>query len=168
MASSPSTPTTISRSGWTPEPGMLLPDEEASLEARLERVRKEKEEALHDPGPTWKEWFCYSAAKWWLFIGGYLVVLSWELAYLYPSYGVPLYETLPLIAVTLYAELLLWRFLWYRPHGDEPSRSTGDRVFRPSFLRPVQYGRWTPEWADIRAGRRVPSADVGPDPKEFL
>ncbi|HTP53539.1 MAG TPA: hypothetical protein VML94_01050 [Thermoplasmata archaeon] len=168
MASSPSTPTTIPRTGWTPEPGLLLPDEEASLEARLERVRQEKADALKDPGPTWKEWFCYTAAKWWLFLGVYVVVLSWEIVLLYPTSNVPLYETLPLIVVTIYLDLLLWRYLWYRPHGEEPSRSTGERGFRRSLLRPVQYGRWTPEWAEIRAGRMVPSVGGGPDPKEFL
>ncbi|MFY9717101.1 MAG: hypothetical protein WAK40_04115 [Thermoplasmata archaeon] len=167
-----SSPNTIPRTGWSAEPGMLHPDEEAALEERLERVRQEKADALKDPGPNWTEWFCYTAAKWYLALAVYLVLLVWEVGYLLPTEGPPSYLVLPIIALTLYGEFLFWRYLWYRPTDHEVererSRSTHDGRFHPTWLRPVQFGRWTPEAAMIRAGGSVVSSGTGPDPKEFL
>ena len=66
----------------------------------------------------------------------------------------------------IYLELLLYRFLWYRPDPEEGYRAT---AFRPTWLRPVRYGRWTPEAFRAREGKD-PFGDVavGPDPREFL
>lgn len=168
-SSSSSNPTTIPRSGWSPEPGMLLPDEEGALEERLARVREEKRLALADPGPTWTEWFCYHGAKWYLG-GAYLIVFSWEILYLWPPASVSPWVVLPVVGATFYVEYLLWGYLWYVPSGHDTghSRSTGDGRFRPTPLRLVRYGRWTPESAQLRAGIPVASPETGPDPKEFL
>ncbi len=163
----PSTPDTISRAGWTPEPGMVLPDEESAVEAQLVRVRQEKKLALEEPGLSWSEWFYFREARWLVGVG-ILIVFIWEILYLLPPANAPAYEVGPVMAATVYAGFLLWQFLWFRPMGHSPSRSTRDGRFRPSWTRPVPYGRWTPEAEDHRAGRTVPTPQQGPDLREFL
>jgi len=158
----------LKKYGSTGEPTTeLLPDEEADLEARLARVREEKRLALLDPGPSWKEWFYYRASKWYILLG-FIIVLAWEVAYLFPAYGVPYYYVLPLIAATVYLQFLTYRYLWYRPKREGTSHSSREGRFRPTWLRPVPWGRWTPEAADARAGRPVILPEQGPDPREFL
>ena len=160
-------PQTIPRTGWAPETEELRPDEEVALEAQLERVREEKRLALDDPGPSWREWFLFHGAKWYVALG-FLVVLSWEVLYVFPPTNVSALVVAPVIVVTLYADVVLWQYLWYRPHGASPSLSTRHAPFRSRLLTPFVCGRWTPEAAELRAGRPIPSVDGGPDPREFL
>jgi hypothetical protein len=40
--------------------------------------------------------------------------------------------------------------------------------FRPTWYRPVEYGRWTPEADLVRSGIGIYDRPEGPDPKEFL
>jgi len=167
-----SAPDTISRTGWTPESGELRPDEEAALEEQVRRVQEEKRLALADPGLSWREWFLFRGAKWYLGLG-YVIVLSWEALYLFPPPDVPgyvvvpPYVVVPLILLTLYGFVVLWQYLWFRPFGHVGSRSTRGPTSR-NWLRPFAVGRWTPEMDDIRAGRRPVAAAEGPDAKEFL
>jgi hypothetical protein len=164
----PHTTDDLKQYGSTAEPTtQLLPDEEVALEAQLVRVREEKRLALLEPGPTWSQWFFFRAAKWYVIVA-FLIALSWELGYLFPPSNSPADEVLPVVAATVYAEFLLYRCLWYRPTSGGPSRSTRDKPFRRSLIRPVRYGRWTPEGADVRAGRPVVVPAQGPDPREFL
>jgi hypothetical protein len=157
----------LERYGTSPEPTPLLPDEELALEEQLARVREEKRLALLDPGPSWSQWFCFGAAKWYVVLG-YLILLTWEIGYLLAPTNAPVDEVLPVVAVTLYGEFLLYRFLWYRPSSLAVSRSTRTGGFHRSWLRPVQYGRWTPEGVNARAGRPPIDPSQGPDPREFL
>lgn len=124
----------------------------------------ERTEAIEEPGPSWHDYFYFSFAKAWGLLG-FAVVDAWVIAaWLQPLQVVPL--VLSLIAAS-YLELLLFRFLWYRP-GPDDSASTG--AFRPTWLRPVRFGRWTPEGERVRKG--LPGEDLdertGPDPSEFL
>lgn len=147
--------------------GILLPDEEADLEARLDRVREEKQKALAEPGPSWREWFLFSGAKWYVVLG-YLIVFAWEASYAGPDAHVALYIVAPVVAVTLYAEFLLYRFLWYRPKIGDHSRSRRSDGRWRRWLYPVRYGRWTPEADAVRAGHPILVPEAGPDPREFV
>lgn len=138
--------------------------ERQALRERLDRVAAEKRAALLDPGPTWREWVFYEALKWWLtivlLIVDSLLIVQW---FIWGSY---LGLTLSLV-LTLYAEFLLYRYLWTRP----PPRATRrDTRFHRTWYRPVEYGRWTPEaeFARSHGGQRYTSADDGPSPEEFL
>ncbi|MFZ1024408.1 MAG: hypothetical protein WAN87_09760 [Thermoplasmata archaeon] len=123
---------------------------------------QEKQAALQEPGPSWHEWFFFSASKMWIGIG-MLIVDTW-IVVTFTEMGN--YVALGLaLAAALYADFLLFRYLWYRPDPHTPS-SRGP--FRPTWFRPVQYGRWTPEAERIRMGMPVAAPDTGPDPREFL
>ncbi|MCI4353104.1 MAG: hypothetical protein L3K14_06935 [Thermoplasmata archaeon] len=120
--------------------------------------------AIEEPGASWREYLYLSLAKAWVLLG-FGVVDAWIIsAWLQPPNVLALGLTL---AGAFYLEFLLFRYLWYRPGPDE-SASTGP--FRPSWTRPVRFGRWTPEtWRlrDARA-RGEPAEHHGPDPSEFL
>ena len=143
-------------------------EERAMLEEGLRRLREDQKRALADPGPTWKEWFLYRGSKW--YIGLLCLILDGvEIASFLPF--VPPYyvrgpELVGVLAPTLYLEFLLYRYLWYVP-PQEQGHSRSAR-FRSTWLRPVEFGRWTAEAARIRAGERPPTAAAGPDPREFL
>ncbi len=133
-------------------------DEEVSVGERMDRVAEEKRQALLDPGPPWKEWFLYSGAKWWVGLG-FLIVDVWILVTWIELGAAILFG--PLLVVSLYLEVLLYRYLWYRP--SEPSRN-----FHASWFTPVRYGRWTPEGGQLRAGASLTDVEEGPNPHEFL
>jgi hypothetical protein len=141
-------------------------EEVDDIEARLDAVRAEKLAALADPGPSWSEWFFFHGAKWYM-TAAFLIPVAWEIASLFAPANVPGYEIGPVLAGTFYAEFMLYQYLWHRP-SSHPSRSLGARSFRPTWYRPVQYGRWTPEGTELRAGRPVVSVEEGPDPREFV
>ncbi len=124
-------------------------------------VREEMELARQDPGPTWRQWFFFSAAKWWLGLA-FLVVDVWILVSAL-TYG-PL--TLLLLVVAVYAEIFTWQYLWHRPEGRSQSAKGARRMW---WIRPVAVGRWTPEAEEDRVPAPVSGAtDHGPDPREFL
>ncbi|MGI0071431.1 MAG: hypothetical protein ACRECT_05130 [Thermoplasmata archaeon] len=133
-----------------------------ALREQLERVAEEKRRALADPGPGWREWWFQNGARWWLGLG-LLIVDAWIIVE-----GLDLgawIALFPALVGAIYAEFLLWRFLWYVPSYDAPRRRG---PFRATWTRPVQYGRWTPEGAAARAGPRSVGSDDGPRPEEFL
>ncbi|HTT35320.1 MAG TPA: hypothetical protein VMH78_05580 [Thermoplasmata archaeon] len=132
---------------------------------------EERARALADPGPSWQSWFYFSFAKVWTVLGFFIVDV-----FLLTYFGAPfdpagLALSLPL---ALYAEILLYQYLWYRPgppHDDAVAARAPAR-----WLRPVPYGRWTPEADRVRAG--LPPTPGTPatgradgstvDPSEFL
>jgi hypothetical protein len=126
----------------------------------VEAVAAEKKAALADPGPPWREWFLRSALKWYLGLGFLIVdgILfdSWLVAGLWQVGLVSL-------ALALYAEVLVWQYLWYRPAEVRPGYH---RAPRRLWIHPVRYGRWTPE-ADLARHGGTPPIDQ-PEPSEFL
>lgn len=120
-----------------------------------------RQRALAERGPSWKEWFYFEFLKVWIVLG-LLIVDSWIIAiWLDPINVLAIVGS---VAVVLYAEFLLYRCLWYRPDPDHEPRE-----FHRTYLRPVRFGRWTPEAWRVRAGLDpMPGSTGGPDPREFL
>jgi len=136
-------------------------EEELAFRERLEQVVQEKREALDNPGPPWKEWFLHDGAKWWVGLG-FLVIDTWFIVG-----GLQAGETalgLLLLIPATYLQFLLWRFLWYRPESDRPVRGG----FRRTWIRPTEFGRWTPEGVIVRTRGRGALVPPGPNPKDFL
>ncbi len=148
--------------GAPPEESTPTPEESAYYDERFAAVQEEKRQALEDPGPTWREWFYYSASKWWIGLG-LLILDAWLVAFWLEN-GVYV-GIAPSLAVALYAEFLFARVLWYRPSDD--GTGTG-RGFHRSWLRPVPYGRWTPEADRVRAGLPALPGEGASRSDEFL
>jgi hypothetical protein len=144
----------------TDETQLEDPEEFFALQAQLDAVAEEKRKALEDPGPSWREWWWFSASKWYL--GLLLFVLDiWLIAAGIETglLGLALLLTLGV----LYVEFLLWRFLYFVPREpDDPNHP-----FRPTWSRPAQFGRWTPEGEAVRHGGRV-IIEGTPDPNHYL
>src|SRR5580658_2712569 len=136
------------------------PEEELAFRERLEAVVEEKRQALLDPGPPWREWFLYDGAKWWMGLL-FLIFDTWIVAGGLEANLIAL-GLLALLPAT-YLELLLWRFLWFRPSLDRPVRGG----FTPSWLRLTEFGRWTPEGTIVRTSGRAALGPEGANPKEF-
>jgi hypothetical protein len=134
------------------------PEDRVAFREAVDRVAAEKKLALLDPGPTWKEWFYFSAMK--VYLGLAFMILDSWLVVGFLEVGLLLEAVLATIGA-VYLEFLCYRFLWRRPPLDHPIRAS----FRPTWHTPVQFGRWTPEGERFRAGLLVPG---GPDPREFL
>jgi hypothetical protein len=134
----------------------------AEIDARLARVREEKLASLEDPGPSWKEWFYFQATKWWIGIG-LIVVDSWIVGYWLEEGSVP--ALVGTLALALYAEFLLTRYLWHRP---DDARGLSVGRFHPTWLQPVEFGRWTPEGFRVRAGLSPQTGEAPARGEEFL
>lgn len=125
---------------------------------------EERTQALAEPGPTWSQWFFYSFAKVWTILA--FLILD---VFLLTAFGAPFlpWALFPSLALAVYAEYLLYQYLWHRP-GERP-RSTGE-PFRRTWHHPVAYGRWTIEAERAKIG--LPAVPMGeephPDPSEFL
>jgi len=145
----------------------MTPEQEEALEAHLQRVHDEKREALKDPGPGWKEWFLYRGAKAYVILG-FLIVDAWVVAWFIPFTWIGAILIGPLFAAILYIEAIAYLYLWYRPSSDAYRSQRRKGQFVPTWIRPVPFGRWTPEAADVRSGRLPLPADGGPEPSEFL
>jgi len=142
--------------GFSGEPGGPI-DTSAFSDAQ---EHEEKRLALLDPGPTWKEWLYFTAFRWWMGVL-FLIVDCWIIAtflivhaWLYLAVSV---------AVAIYLEYLIYGYFWRRP---DPAETTKERRSR---WPPWEVGRWTPEGFRLRSGQgRLPAAESGPDPREFL
>jgi hypothetical protein len=146
----------------TDEPATMTPEEEEQLQARLDAVAEEKRLARLAPGPSWRDWFLYDASRWWIGLA-LLIVDSWIVVGWLPT-GDLLALGVSLVGA-IYLEYLLGQYLWHRP-GELPTRRSG--VFRPTWVHPFPYGRWTPEAVAVRAHGPSVLGDGSPDPKEFL
>jgi hypothetical protein len=145
-----------------PEEPVLTPEEQFDLEVRLGRVAEEKKRALAEPGPSWRQWWFHDASKWYVGLA-FLILDVWVVAYGFEAGA--LFGAVGILVVAGYAEFLLYRYLYYRPH---PGDHGGARGFRRTFTRPVPFGRWTPEADLVRAGGTLVPEEEGPSPKEFL
>jgi hypothetical protein len=139
------------------------PLDRATLRERIDRVEEEKQRALLDPGPSWRDWWYYSASKWYVGLG--LFVLDIWVLGTWLEVGLVLGAVLSLIGVT-YLDFLLWQYLYYRPHPDHDDRKAGEP--RRWWVHPVEFGRWTPEGHTVRTGGTVVRPSEGPTPEEFL
>lgn len=148
-------------SGGFGDSGPETPEERAAVSERLDRVAEEKRRALAEPGPSWREWWFHDASKWYLLL--VLLIGDLWLVTLGVESGGLLYALVALVGL-LYVEFLLYRYLWYRPRAEE-GRPRG--AFRRTWLRPVRYGRWTPEADLVRAGGQLAPEEEGPDLREF-
>jgi len=140
----------------------VSPEERQALVEQMDRVRQQKLEALRAPGLGWRDWFYFDALKWWIGLAFFIVdvwIVSWWLE------GAPAILGIATLIGGVYLEFLTFRFLWYRPRDDTP-RPRGR--FRATWSRPVEFGRWTPEWRLVREGRLLPGGEEGPSPKEFV
>ncbi len=140
-----------------PQSGM-----DAPYRAQLDRVAQEKQAALAEPGLSWHDWLYFSAFKWWLAIT-LIVVDGWIVGYWIEVPNV--YGLVASLALALYLEFVLYQYLWYRPEPRERAPKGG---FRPSWHRPVEFGRWTPERRLAAEGHPAYDPSGGPDPREFL
>ncbi len=143
----------------------LTPEEEDAYEAGLARVAEEKHQALLEPGPSWKIWFLYDHARWWMALL-FLIVDAWIITYFVEP--IDLVGLLLALGATLYLEFLVYSYFWHRPSSDGGA-SMGK--FRRRWYRPVRYGRWTSEAERARHQRSGSSPGItpgAPDPQEFL
>jgi hypothetical protein len=146
----------------------LTPEEEEAWRLGVERVRVERREALRERGLSWREWFFFDHAKWWVGLA-FLVVDSWVAASWIANGSLSSLGELGMglsLVLAVYVELLAYRYLWRRP-GEHDLRPRGG--FRPTWLTPRQFGRWTPEGVRQRAvGAPGASDDGTPSPHDFL
>ena len=113
-----------------------------------------RDQALRESGPSWREWFFTSFASVWTLLGFFTLDVWGTVEWLGPSgVGGANAYTVAGILLTLivlsYLELLLWRFLYYRPSREEDMARL---PFRPSWFIPVRFGRWTAEARRLRNG----------------
>ena len=139
-------------------------DASASFGAREQKAEAwedARQKALDDPGPGWKEWFLYHGAKMWVALGFFIadmwIFLTWVSAF--NAIGLALS-----IAAAIYLEILAYRYLWYRVNPEAP-RPT--EPFRRTWLRPREFGLWTPEGAMAKRGE-IPRSGSGPRREDFL
>jgi hypothetical protein len=138
------------------------PMDAAALRDQVDRVTEEKRRALAEPGPSWREWWFFHASKWYVVLG-LLVVDVWVVgSWLEIGQVAAALISLPLL---FYGDLLLYRYLYYRPDLEVRRRRP---AFHRTWLRPVEFGRWTPEAELLRAGGTVAREGEGPNPEEFL
>ncbi len=136
--------------------------EEAALRGQIDRVAEEKRRALLEPGPTWREWWFFSASKWYVVLG-FLIGDVWAVT-VWLDAGSVLGALLTLVGL-FYAEYLLYEYLWYRPDERALRRRA---LFRRTWRHPVPFGRWTPEAQLVRSGAVESRDDEGPDLGEFV
>jgi hypothetical protein len=128
-------------------------DEEETKGVALELVPRESE-------PSFKKWALYEGLRPWMLLA-FLILDIWLFLTWY-SVGLIVAGAVSLVPAA-YAEVLLYRYLWYRPDLEERG------PFRRTWLRLVRAGRWTPEGELLRAGKGLPVADTtGRKREEFL
>jgi hypothetical protein len=122
----------------------------------------ERRAATADPGVPWREWFYFSFLKVWLGLA-FLIADALIAGFFAEAHSVVGLVVGLILAV--YLEFLAYQVLWSRP-GPEEERFT---PYRPTFYRPVRFGRWTPEaWHPEQFTRHLPGTGAGPDPNEFF
>jgi hypothetical protein len=124
-----------------------------------ESERKRREASIAEPGPPWRTWVFETGLRPY-FLLMFLILDAW-LVTLWYEVGSALGLVLTLIPA-IYAEFLLYRYLWTRPDLEAP------RPFRRTWYRPVWAGRWTAEGIRLRAGAPMPGPDPSRKREEFL
>ncbi|HYK94072.1 MAG TPA: hypothetical protein VEY07_08560 [Thermoplasmata archaeon] len=126
---------------------------------------EERQKAIEDPGPSWREWFFFSFAKVWTLLAFFIIDV-----FVFVTFADPfvVWALVPSMALAIYGEYLLYEFLWFRPPLEKISEWR--REFHPTWFRPVRFGRWTVEGERVRAGGPLlpPGEEPYPDPNEFL
>ncbi len=113
-----------------------------------------REQALAEEGPGWREWFLTSFASIWTLLG-FLTLDVWATVQWIGPSGVGAVGGYTVVGILFtlvgltYLELLLWRFLYYRPSREE---DLARMPFRPNWLVPVRFGLWTAEHRRLRHG----------------
>ena len=119
---------------------------------------------LEEPGSTWTGFLYFELAKVWILLGLFILD-SWIIVFWTELPGWE-WALLPTLGAALYADFVVYRVLWYRPPDDDVYRF---RPFQRTWIRPVRWGRWTPEAWRAKAGKDpYGNAPVGPDAREFL
>jgi hypothetical protein len=136
-------------------------DADLDGESLQDRVAAEKARALREPGPGWRQWLFQSALRVYYILG--ILVADVQVVVFWIEEG-SLVGLVVSLVLAFYLEFLLYRYLWYRPRPEAPT----DRAFHRTWLRPVEYGRWTVEADLVRAGIAIRRTEEGPNPKEFL
>jgi hypothetical protein len=155
--------------GGPADTGQLTPEEEEAFQRGLDRIALEKQRALEDPGPSWREWFFHDHAKWWVGLGFLIVDVflgaSWFTDGAFSALRVA--GAIGCLAPAVYLEVLGWRYLWRHPK--EGDSATG-QPFRRSWKSLRQVGRWTPEAERLRASGRndIAMNDGTAHPEDFL
>ena len=132
----------------------MLPEQPLSKEAR--------KQIISIPGPSWREWFYFSFLKVWIVLGFFILDSVVAVGWLQPFNPAALVAS---VALLVYAEYVLFCVLWYRPPLES---KVARKTFQRNWLRPVEYGRWTPEAEIAARGESIYPEPKGPDPKEFL
>ena len=113
-----------------------------------------REQAIREPGPTWREWLFSSFLSVWLILG-FLTFDVWGIVeWIGPSGagssgGFTYLGILFTLIGFSYLEFLLWRFLYYHPSREE---DLAHLPFRPRWFVPVRFGLWTAEHRRLRQG----------------
>jgi len=137
-------------------------DADLEGESLQDRVAAEKSRALREPGPSWRTWMFQSALRTYYVLG--ILIADVQVVVFWYEEGSVVGLVVSLV-LALYLEFLLYRYLWYRPR---PEALLTSGKFHPTWLRPVEYGRWTVEADLVRAGVSIRRTEEGPSPKEFL
>ena len=122
------------------------PGDELADESLEDRVEQEKARALERAGTELAPMVFQRALRAYYVLGILIVDVQVVVGWYEVGSAVGLVVCL---ALAVYLEFLLYRYLWSRPRADAaPPRGQ----FRPTWVRPSEYGRWTPE-ADLVPGR---------------
>ncbi len=117
--------------------------------------REEREAAVRESGPPWKEWLFSVALKWWMGLL-WLILDAWIVAGWIEVGG--WLELAASLAAAVFLEYLLYQYLWHPYDPEFRGR------FRRSLGTPFEVGRWVPERSDILAGKTDTSV---PDLRQF-
>jgi hypothetical protein len=122
-----------------------------------------RRKALLEPGPTWREWFVTDFLKVWIALSFLIIDTFIAATWLKPFNPGLLLITL---GTAFYLEFLAYRVLWYDP---APIGRSIRQTFKPDWLHPVPYGRWSPPGERARKGLPAfPDQPEDLDPQEFL
>jgi hypothetical protein len=125
---------------------------------------EERQKAIDEPGPTWKEWAVGTWLKFWVGLG-FLIVDGFAIVALLqagPSVGWKVAAAVAVLPLG-YMDFLAWSYLWGRLPADPKER----REFHPTWRRPFAVGRLNPDYAAWQKGE-LPSQTEGIPPEEFI
>jgi hypothetical protein len=123
----------------------------------------ERQKALEEPGPSWKEWALTSGLKGYVVFGllllDALLLVSFE-----EAPGDWKWGALAVLPFLLYANFLILAYLWAKPPDPHGPR----KKFAPSLRHPFLVGRWHPDRAKALSRERSFGAEGDVHPEEFV